>query len=174
MSIGTNWFSKRACILIEQENDAKAGSKPPWAGTRSQADRFYPSKGRLLSCLSESWHFWVLFVLLVITLAPLYPVACSLVVWHHVAYLSSFLAHPCCSCAAPVHAWGQKLLHGDQCCQFIFAHGCCWMSWVLNKPLLVLHFVCIWTGWDWDGGGRFYVVFVWLCLLLFVVFLFFF
>lgn len=72
--------------------------------------------------------------------------------------------------AAPVHAWGQKLLHGVQCCQFIFAHGCCWMSWVLNKPLLVLHFVCIWTGWDWDGGGRFRVVFVWLCLLLFLFF----
>lgn len=73
--------------------------------------------------------------------------------------------------AAPVHAWGQKLPHGDQCCQFIFAHGCCWTSWVLNKPLLVLHFVCIWTGWGWDGWGRFCVVFVWLCLFLLLFFL---
>lgn len=69
--------------------------------------------------------------------------------------------------AAPVHAWDQKLLHGDQCCQFIFAHECCWTTWFLNKPQLVLHFVCIWTGWDWDGVGRFECGF---CLTVFVVF----
>lgn len=84
-----------------------------------------------------------------------------------------WLVHPFSlpTLAAPVHAWGQKLLHGEQCCQFIFAHGCCWTSWVLNKPLLVLHFVCIWTGWDWDGRGRFHVVFVWLCLFVDFIFL---
>lgn len=69
--------------------------------------------------------------------------------------------------AAPVHAWDQKLLHGDQCCQFIFAYECCWTTWFLNKPQLVLHFVCIWTGWDWDGVGRFECGF---CLTVFVVF----
>lgn len=135
--------------------------KPTRAGMWSQADRLNPSKGRLLSCLSESWHFWVLFVLLVITPCP--SMLCCMSpggVTSRGLFVSSFLSHPC----FPVHAWAWKLLHGDWWCQFIFAQDCCWMTWVLKKPQLVLHFLCICTGWEWGGGGK-----VW-CVCLCVVF----
>ena len=86
-------------------------------------------------------------------------------VWHPMACLSP-LSLP--TFASPVHAWDWKLLHGDWCCQFIFAHECCWMTWVLNKPQLVLHFVCICTGWEWGGEGRFDVIFLFDCFFFLI------
>lgn len=66
--------------------------------------------------------------------------------------------------ASPVHAWGWKLLHGDWCCQFIFAHECCWMTKVLNKPQCVF-FACLWDGWGWQGEGwcvwLFFIIIIW-------------
>lgn len=92
-------------------------------------------------------------------------------VWHPVACLCP-LSLP--TLASPVHAWGWKLLHGEWCCQFIFAHYCFWMTWVLNKPQLVLHYVCICTSWEGGGGGRFDVFLLTVFLVLFVGFFVFF
>lgn len=107
---------KEGCKLVfwlNRQMQLKQDWKPTWAGTWSHADRLNPLKGRLLSCLSESWHFWVLFVLLVITPCPSMPYCmfpggvtfCGLSV-------SPFLAHPCFSCAClglEASAWGLML-----------------------------------------------------------------
>lgn len=115
-NVGTNFAFKEGSELVfwlHRWMQLKQDWKPTWAGTWSQADRLNPLEGRLLSCLSESWHFWVLFVLLVITPCPSMPcctlpggvIACGLSV-------SSFLVHPCFSCAClglEAHAWGLML-----------------------------------------------------------------
>lgn len=127
----------------------------------SQADSLNPLKGRLLSCLSESWHFWVLFVLLLITPCPSMPYCmfsggCD-ILWLVCVFFPCPLLLLLCMLGV-----GSSCMGTDAGNLFLHMNVVGWPGFWINHNLFwtLCAFVLVGSGWV---GGRFKVgFFAWL------------